>query len=319
MIRFVTAHGHGSRLGPVRKEPRAPAIDVIDFDRLIASRRLPRVPHVFTDFDRLAAWDLELAAIVHHRLRDHGVRVLNDPARAKTRYALLRALHEAGVNDFNAYQLDEGVRPARFPVFLRRAGGHGSPLSDLLPDWDAARQAVDAALEAGVPASAMVLIEYAAEPVRPGFFRKLAMSRVGDRLVPGLIVHQDHWIVKYGQQGSATPALYADELRIARENSFAEPLGKAFEIAGIEYGRADFGLVQGRPQVYEINTNPDTKHGGAHPSPIREQTQREIWADFVAALHALDEPPKGHVAIEHKSLARERRRWLPGRRRRRVP
>jgi hypothetical protein len=210
------------------------------------------------------------------------------------------------VNDFNAYRLDEGLRPARYPVFLRRASGHGRPSSALLGDWEAARRAIDAALESGIPESSLLLVEYAAEPVRPGVFRKLAVSRIGRRLVPQACVHDDRWLVKYGKLGPATPELYADEHRLLRENPFAETLERAFEIAGIDYGRADFGLVGGRVQVYEINTNPTLKPGRSHPDSQRTESLRFVWERHLEALRELDPgalagPP---VALDDPRLRR---------------
>lgn len=305
MIRFAMTRAHAYTVKAFRRERAAPRVEVVPYDRLLAARRLARAVYVFTDFDRLGAWDLELAAVVHRRLAEAGVPVLNDPARVKTRYALLRALHEAGINAFNAYRLDECVRPARYPVFLRREAGHGQPLSGLLADWDAVARASEQALADGVPASAVVIVEYAAEPERPGIFRKLALARVGERFVPQVCVHDDNWLVKRGKLGGATPELYEDDLRIVRENPFAGELARAFQIAGIEYGRADFGLVGGRVQVYEINTNPVVSPGGAHPSPQRVESMRSAWAQFVEALHALDDRrlPGGPVRIADARLA----------------
>jgi hypothetical protein len=280
--------GHERTHTALRKDARAPRIELLHYDRLFAARRVTRAVTLFTDLDRLAAWDLELAARIKRRFVESGVPVLNDPARAKTRFALLRALHEAGLNDFNAYRLDEGLRPARYPVFLRRAAGHGRPLSPLLPDWQAAQRAIEASLAKGIPESSLLLVEYAAEPVRPGVFRKLAVSRIGSSLVPQACVHDDQWLVKYGKVGSATPELYAEESRLLRENPWAESVQRAFEVAGIEYGRADFGLVGGRVQVYEINTNPTLKPGRAHPDPQRSENLRFVWERHLDALRALD-------------------------------
>jgi hypothetical protein len=197
----------------------------------------------------------------------------------KTRFALLRALHASGVNVFNAYRLDEGLRPERYPVFLRRESGHGKLQSDLLPDWDAARRAIDTALEKGIPVINLILVEYAAEPVRPGVFRKYALWRIGDRFATAISVNDRQWIVKYGSLGAGGETGYAEDLRMLRENPHRDALAKAFEIAGIEYGRADFGLVGGRPQVYEINTNPSVgRPDMEHPSAARRQAQREAFS-----------------------------------------
>ena len=291
MIRLLVTRTHERTHRAVVEDPRAPRLELLHYDRVFAGRRLRRAATVFTDMDRLASWDLELAAAAFRCLAAAGVPVWNDPARIKTRFALLRALHEAGINDFNAYRLDEGLRPARYPVFLRRAAGHGLPASDLLPDWDAARRAIANALDAGIPESSLLLVEYAAEPVRPGVFRRLAVSRIGKRLLPQVCVHDDGWLVKYGKLGSATPELYADESRILRDNPYATDCERAFEIAGIEYGRADFGIVGGRVQIYEINTNPTLKPGTDHPDPQRRANLAAAWEQHLAALRELDPGP----------------------------
>jgi hypothetical protein len=311
VIRFLVTRGHARTLAHVRQDPRAPRIDVLSYDRVFAERRLARAVYVFTDHDRLSASDLELAARLHRTLAAAGVPVLNDPARVRTRFALLRALHEAGLNDFDAYRADEGRKPARYPVFLRRAAGHGAPLSGLLPDADALGRALDSALAQGVPESSLLIVEYAAEPVRPGVFRKLAVSRIGSRLLPQACVHDDHWLVKYGRVGGGTPELYADERRILRDNPFASAALRAFELAGIEYGRADFGIVRGRVQIYEINTNPSLRRGLPHPDPQRSENLAHIWSSHVEALRALDPGPLPgpRVAVRDEQLRRHQG-WL---------
>ena len=311
MIRFLVTRGHERTLERVRADARAPRVETLDYDRAFAERRLARALTVFTDHDRLSSWDLELAAVLHRSLAAAGVPVANDPARVKTRFALLRALHEAGINDFNAYRADEGVKPARYPVFLRREAGHGKPVSELLTDWDALAHARDAALAQGVPESSLLIVEYAAEPARPGVFRKLAVSRIGAQLLPQACVHDDHWLVKYGRTGCATPELYAEEERIVRENPYAEPLARAFAIAGIDYGRADFGLVGGRVQIYEINTNPTVRLGLPHPDPQRSANLTRIWEAHLAALRALDPGalPGAPVALRDPRLRRHQG-WL---------
>jgi len=321
VIRLVVTRGHAYTHAAVLADRRAPRLEILDYDRLLASRRVPRTTHVFADLDRLGAFDLELAALVRRRLSRKGVRVLNDPARAKTRFALLRALHEAGLNDFNAYRVDERVRPSRYPVFLRRERGHGRPLSDLIGDWDGVCRAVDRAVSRGIPESGLLIVEFAAEPVLPGLFRRLSMWRIGERLVAAPIVHQDGWLVKYGRLNAATPALYDEELAIVRENPFEPALRKAFEIADIEYGRADFGLLRGRPQVYEINTNPQIAPGAAHPSAVRMESQRVAWERYLEALREVAAPAerRGSVSLPGRRLRAHRERWPFAPRTRRVP
>lgn len=304
MIRFAMTAGHDYTLAGLRGDPAAPRLEIVTYDRLLAARTLPRAVYVFTDHDRLGFADLELAARVARTLEAEGIPVLNAPAGTPTRYGLLRALHEEGINDFNAYRVEERVRPSRYPVFLRRDDGHRKPLSGLLDDWDATRRAIDASRAAGVPERRMIIVEYAGEPAAPGIFRKMAVLRVGDCYSPEAFGHDETWLVKYGKRGIAPPALYEDEHRIVRDNPFGEAVSRAFEIAAVEYGRADFGLLRGRPQIFEINTNPHVRAGGDHPFPLRLETQRLSWERHVQAFRALAEraPSGSPVAIRDKRL-----------------
>src|SRR5439155_8210294 len=107
--------------------------------------------------------------------------------------------------------------------------------------------------------------------------------RVGDVIVPEISVHDNVWLAKYGQLGIAGEDLYRDELKLLQTNPFAEHLKKAFEIAGIEYGRADFGIYKGRDQIYEINTNPMINEPIPHPSDARRESTRICWENYLSA------------------------------------
>ena len=75
----------------------------------------------------------------------------------------------------------------------------------------------------------------------------------------------------------------------------AEVARKAFEIANIEYGRADIGIVAGRPQIYEINFNPDVRSQQERPND--NPTLSRLWdrsdSLFYAALGEADTAASG--------------------------
>lgn len=251
--------------------------------------RLPPATYIFTDLDRLPPPSLHAAALRYRDFRARGYRVLNDPARAMKRFGLLRALNRAGVNAFDAYSVESLERPRRWPVFLRLEGDHHPPVSGLLNSPDELGHALRSALNDGVPRSALIIIEYAAAPVRPGLFRKLSVFRVGDQMLGYTCVHDDQWIVKYGKKGIATPELYEEEYRFVAENPFGAALREVFDLAGIDYGRADFGLVDGKPQIYEINTNPNMKlQEPSAPNPRRDDSTALFRVNYIAAMQALD-------------------------------
>ena len=306
MIRFLQTRGHRYTLRKVRRSREAPPIALMNYDALLRARWLRHGTYVFTDVDRLSFWDLELASQSYLQLKQAGLKVLNNPATVKTRYPLLRALHAAGLNDFNAYRVAELDSAVRFPAFLRKIYGHREPLSDLLPTRGQLDQAIAVAVNVGTPVENLLIVEFAAEPVRAGLYRKLAAFRIGDAIVPFSSVHDTQWLVKYGKLGIAGEELYREELDFIRTNPFAEHLKKVFDLANIEYGRADFGFYRGRIQVYEINTNPHVAPGEPHPSPVREQSTQLGWEKYLAALRAIDSGGGWPVRLPNGALQRHR-------------
>jgi len=297
MILVVTTKEHRYTHAALEREA-APRVRVISYDELLSRGRPYRATYIFTDLDRLPAWRVQKAAIRYRELRAAGLRALNDPARVLGRFGLLRGLHRSGFNRFNAYRLDELAEladPPRWPVFLRMEGDHKAPVSGLLNDQDELARAVAESVERGVPRSALLIIEYAAEPVRPGLFRRLSVFRVGERLLGYTCAHDDNWLVKYGKPGVAPPELYDEEHRFVATDAFGAEMLPVFELAGVEYGRVDFGLVEGRPQVYEINSNP---HVQLRPAPSPVEMHNKSTALFATRyLEAMAEIDSGRQSV----------------------
>jgi len=62
----------------------------------------------------------------------------------------------------------------------------------------------------------------------------------------------------------------------------------AFAIANIEYGRLDFGFLDGSLCFYEINTNPTLFGPRSHAIPERVESIKLRWSKLVTAFHAID-------------------------------
>lgn len=287
MIYFLVSQGHAATLKDVLNWC-PDKVQLLHYDDVFRQQDLPTGTYIFTDFDRLGHRDLERAAQLYLQLKKSGAKVLNNPAKVRTRYSLLRALRAAGLNDFNVYHADDLPAEIRFPVFLRKAREHDQPSGKLLKTREEMDQHIQSAVEAGQPLENLIVVEYVGEPIRPGLYRKLALYRVGEHFMSALCVHDASWLVKQGQLGIAGTELYQDELEIAQTGRYVAALRQAFEIAHIEYGRADFGFYQGRIQIFEINTNPQIVKFAAHPFPMREESQRVIWQKLTDALGQLD-------------------------------
>lgn len=313
MIFFVSTSAHSYTTRRVPGFPGAPRTRSWSYDRLFRARRVPRGTWIFTDFDRLSSWELELAARAYRSLKVAGLTVLNDPAVACQRLTLLRRLRQRGFNRFGAWSIEDDEWPERYPVFLRAQSAHRGSFSGLLPDRPALETAIAERIGRGVPRRELMAVEYCAEPLREGLFRKLAAFRVGEVMVPALCVHQSGWVAKDGEKGIAGQELYDDEYRIIESDRHCAEIRPAFEIGEIEFGRADFGIVAGRPQIYEINTNPTVGIMRDHPFPIRLAADKLFQTKFAAALARIDTPERSERVPVKSSVLKEQRRhdrWM---------
>ena len=91
---------------------------------------------------------------------------------------------------------------------------------------------------------------------------------------------------------------------MVREDRYASQTLEAFKFANIEYGRIDFGFVEGRLCVYEINTNPHHFSPGRHSVPQRIESSRLRWSRLLEALHAID-TKENSAEIEVEGLSVE--------------
>jgi len=271
-------------------------IETLSYRDLRSMRSVPRGVWVFSDIDRLSGSQSVDVYPAWKSLRDAGMRVLNHPVNAMRRYELLRALYEAGANDFDAYMMTEHRKPKRFPVFVRKAFDHGGAHSPLLED----QAALDAELarldEEAVWPGDRLIVEFIETASADGIRRKYAALRIGDRLIPRQILHSREWVIK--RHDLNDPPLVAEEKAWMDANPDADQLMAVFDLAGIEFGRIDFSFANGRLQVFEINANPTiigrtSTASLTDPEAPRGATYRGVMEKIVAGFEALDRDEKG--------------------------
>jgi hypothetical protein len=310
MVTYLCRWDHAYTLKSLNREK---LFKILSYDDAFRAKSLPSGTYFFTDLDRLGVWELELAGIIYRLLKQAGADVFNDPVKARTRYSLLRALHLEGVNSFQVYRPSLSEWPERYPVFVRRDHFHSGVLSELIEDEKSLREALVRISNDGIPDSNLMVVEYAAEPTSQGIFQKHAVYRIGDRYFRDLTVNQNHWVAKYGELGVAGEKIYQDELDNMRHVPFLETIQEVFEIANIEYGRVDFGIVAGKPQFYEINTNPCVGFSlSQHPFSQRLKSHSIFKDNYLAAVRVLENlNRKSHVEMNHNVLIHHRKqsRW----------
>ena len=286
------------------------------YPALFTHRRLPRATYIFSDFDRLNFWQVELAAHVYRILKAAGCRVMNDPARVLSRLGLLRRLNAEGVNSFNAWPASEASAVDRFPAFIRTISAHRGNLTDTLPDKATLVAELDRLVDSGLPLSDLMISEYRAAPVRDDVFQKLSIYRIGDRLFQGPSVHERHWSAKYGEHGLGGAETYAKDLRSIQENPHRHILLKAFNLASIDYGRADFGIVNGQPEIYEINTNPSMDMAREHPFEDRVRAidiTKNLYNDAMREVDGTNDVEQIRISRPDQFTPKQKlRRVFPG-------
>ncbi|WP_460275514.1 hypothetical protein [Celeribacter sp. ULVN23_4] len=309
LVISVTTIGKRKTLSQVATSLRETGIwhERWSYNHLFSARRLPRASYILTDFDRLHPWQLEVAGRFYDRIKDTGLTAINDPRRFVPRAALLKRLYREGINDFTCWVPAEGEMPDRFPVFLRTIAAHRGVESELLSSPEAAAAALELALRNGRVLSDLVFVEFCAEPVpESGAYRKHACQGIAGRMIRALTVSDSEWVAKHGQIGAASEKDYLADLEEHRVYPYEKIMRKVFDLAGLEFGRIDFSMVGGRPQIYEVNSNPTISWAKEHPSPLRLEADAMVRNAIVDAFAELALSERGGWVDVADLLPRER-------------
>ncbi|RYE08351.1 MAG: hypothetical protein EOP22_13765 [Hyphomicrobiales bacterium] len=294
MLIYIGSRRQTYLLRHMKPDARRPKWTGRTYAWLFRAWRLPAATYIFTGVDRLDAGERRLAARFYRHInaQGEGFRALNDPAIGMGRFRLLRTLFERGINDFNAYLATERERPSRYPVFIRSATASAAPLTGMLASLAELEGEIARLGASGHPLEDLLIIEFHGEPVREGVYRKQGAYRFGDTYLPNPSIYAATWYVKYSNTYTVPDDLPGYDREVMRDNPMAGVARQAFEIAGMEYGRADIGIVNGRPQIYEINYNPNLQT--QRDVPNANAALHKLWAEHddrvAAALRALDQP-----------------------------
>lgn len=224
---------------------------------------------IFSDVDQLSTGDVTRASKLHRQFVESGrVRPLNDPARSLRRLELLSLLHRQGINHFRAHRVTDLQGPLRFPVFLRHEDEHWGSMSSLLHTRREFDRALACACVLHRRPRHLLAVEYCDTRGHDGLHRKYSAFLVDGRAVPRDLIFDRAWLQK--DIALVTPQTVAEERLYLETNPHEAQLLAVAELAGIEYGRIDYGFVDGELQVWEVNTN-----------PVISKTPQEYRADHV--------------------------------------
>ncbi len=226
------------------------------YEQLWQMKKLPIGTYIFSDIERLNPEEAEMTAKIWEQLANSGkgIRLLNHPTRSKRRYELLRTLYLKGQNQFNVYRLTEYRQPEKFPVFIRGENDHRGNRTSLINTPAELDQAIHQLSETGQSLENKIITEFCSTADKEGVFRKYSSFILGDKIIPRHLFFNYKWMIKSPKLVEEDNLL--EEEKYVKTNPHESLIKDIFRLAKIEYGRIDYSLIDGVPQVWEINTNP---------------------------------------------------------------
>jgi hypothetical protein len=270
---------------------------ILAAEQFIRQRRFGAGTYVFA-VDGIEPAEGRLFAAMWDQLADAAprVQVMNHPARTMGRFELLTAMAETKGNAFRAVRATDWPVSLRYPVFIRERERHNGSLTALLHSQaDVARTLRWLSMK-GFRRADLLVVEYCDTADAQGVYRKYSAYVVGDRIVPRAIEFGGKWLVKHDIR-MFDDARIREEYEYVTRNPHEEWLRDAFALAGVTYGRADYALKDGVPQLFEINLNPTVgrfRPKGQDPEETlrlrakRRATNEAFYAGFNAAWQTLD-------------------------------
>ena len=272
-------------------------IQIVHYEDLLAQSDPAPGTYILAALDQLDRASAELLTQFHGTLSQYPqFRFVNHPDRTLQRYELLAALHRAGLNAFRAAPAAADLESLSLPIFLRGANRHDGPLTPLLRtrrEVDGGRALISRRYGT---LDDVLAIEFCDTADECGVYRKYAAFFVGDRVIPRSLFHGRHWMLKQAA-ADFNMKWSMEEFAYVTGNPHRDQLLRIKELAGVEYGRIDYSIRQGKVQTWEINLKPTIGRGrlrqpsGRVPAEmvaVRRQVKEVFYQGFQAALESLD-------------------------------
>jgi hypothetical protein len=245
-----------------------------------------------------------LAEVYGELAKRDGMRILNHPTRTLKRFDLLAELRRRDWNEFRAVRATDDLTRLRYPVFLREERSHQGAVSDLLRSAGEVEARIGLALVQGYRLRDLLVVEFCDTADEHGFYRKYAAFVVGRRVVARSLNYGRGWMLKH-QGTEFSRAMVLEENEYVRRNPHEPELAQIFDVAGVEYGRIDYGIKDGRIQTWEINLNPTIGRGTRPPrrapppevEPIRTESKNHFYCGFRKAWESVDLAADGRPSI----------------------
>ncbi len=260
-IYFLTERGHAFTIGilldcfPCAARDR---IKLLSYEQLFRIDAFAPGAFVFTDFDRLSPKVFaRVQAFARHLAQSRpSFPILNHPDKVLGRFDLLTELPRRGLGTTAAHRITNWRSVVEFPVFIRHECGHEVPITGLIRNKAELEAAVSRHWDPDTASAAdLIIVKFLDYADAGGIFRKYGAIRIGPRIYGDHLFHSKQWVVKLANRETGQ-TFRQEALDYCVANLHAERLRPYFDAAGIDFGRADYCMIDGEVGLFEINTNP---------------------------------------------------------------
>lgn len=273
-------------------------IQIKHYESLSRSNNMPPGTYIFSDVERLSYVGRTLAHALWNQLATTSdtITLLNHPKHSLRRHQLLRMLEKCGQNAFRARWLTENLDELRYPVFIREEREHSGNLTPLISSRRELNAAISALRRLNYKPRELLVVEFCDTADEVGVYRKYSAFVVGGEVIPRHLLFGHSWMLKHPELSDE------DKSREQREYVFSNPhgeeLGRIAAAAGIDYGRIDYAMLNGRIQVWEINTNPVVVRSEADYKPINWAVHQQFATRIAGAFERI----AGHGGGRQKTV-----------------
>lgn len=250
--------------GPMRRYLRSPwgrhfaaKIYPLTYEQFLNRKEYPPSIYIFGDLELLDdALRKDVIAVYQKLKAQPQTLCLNDPEKTLLRCELLKELSRNGTNAYAVYRSTDDLSGIRFPVFLRNANDHLGPRTGLIHNhaslWSSLAKLSEEAPQ--TDPRDWLICEFCDTADENGIYRKYSSFIVDGTIIPRHIFFSRRWDVK--DKDLLQKFFVQEELKYLQNNPHQEALSSIFRLASVDYGRIDYAMLDGKIQVWEINTNP---------------------------------------------------------------
>jgi len=271
MITVLVTKDHSYTFERLQKTQRGRFdVQVLRYESLKLAHEFQPGLIIFADLERLMPVELWMMSKLARRLQQFPklYTVCNPPQDYVGRFDLCQKLFDEGVNSYRAHRIYSLPDTIRYPVFLRHDGDHCGAKSELIYDRESLDVAIAPLLDDLVHRWKYMVIELVDMRDEQGLSTKYSAFMIAGELIPFHTLVSHKWEVK--DTDVLNEQTVAEELAYIGSKCHAD-IRKAFEIAGLTFGRVDYGEKDGRVDVWEINTNPMLLRNPEYVDPLQEK------------------------------------------------